>query len=353
MPGQVVQWQSTTTKLTLEAHGGMKGGTATFTFTNKEKLIGPDIPTSITVPAGHCKTYEFTYRGNLPSGSEEDITVHGEFHENNPEEGSQPLTSDDELTSVKVEIVRKHAAPAEVCSRRHVFGIQEGADCNHYPSSVSLSLSFNSSDAVVDVDNEYFYCPWSGGDYELEISALEVEYVTPIRVVEPSVVCRSVEWDHVLGTVGCSGQIRMNLFLYVEPSAVSFDGIFMEEIPDTSICPHDGYFNDTDVNKTGAMSHSESARAGVWIQVHGDEWAADRAERSTTYPQPWIEGWKEWQIPVGWGDLNHTLKGRIQPNPTTQLFTIAPDGTATIRKYNHTIERRIDNSVYLDGVYQQ
>ena len=95
MPGQVVQWQSTTTKLTLEAHGGMKGGTATFTFTNKEKLIGPDIPTSITVPAGHCKTYEFTYRGNLPSGSEEDITVHGEFHENNPEEGSQPLTSDD------------------------------------------------------------------------------------------------------------------------------------------------------------------------------------------------------------------------------------------------------------------
>ena len=81
MPGQVVQWQSTTTKLTLEAHGGMKGGTATFTFTNKEKLIGPDIPTSITVPAGHCKTYEFTYRGNLPSGSEEDITVHGEFHE--------------------------------------------------------------------------------------------------------------------------------------------------------------------------------------------------------------------------------------------------------------------------------
>ena len=67
----------------------LKGGYTRFSDAKRDaqsgkvirKLIGPDIPTSITVPAGHCKTYEFTYRGNLPSGSEEDITVHGEFHE--------------------------------------------------------------------------------------------------------------------------------------------------------------------------------------------------------------------------------------------------------------------------------
>ncbi len=257
------------------------------------------------------------------------------------------------MTSVKVEIVRMDEAPAETCSHRHVFGVQEGANVNHYPASIGLGINFNSNDAVIGVDNELFYCPWTGGAYELAISAGSVEFVSSIRVVEPSVVCRSAEWDHVRGTIGNSGQVRMNLFLYVEPSYVSFDGIFMEEIPDDTICPHDGYFNDPDVNRTGAMSHSESAHAGVWIQVHQDEWAADRVERNTPYPKPWTSGWKEWQIPVGWGDVLHTLKGRIHPNPTTQRFTIAPNGTATIRKYNHEIERRINNEVYLDGVFQE
>ena len=74
-PGNVEPWRSTTTKLHLEVHGGMKGGTAEFTFTNQEKLLGPDIPESINVPAGHCKKYEFTYRGQLPSGSTNDIVV--------------------------------------------------------------------------------------------------------------------------------------------------------------------------------------------------------------------------------------------------------------------------------------
>lgn len=118
------------------------------------------------------------------------------------------------------------------------------------------------------------------------------------------------------------------------------------------ICPHDGYFNDSDPDKTGVLSHSESAGAGKWIQVHGDEWAADGVGRKTTYPQPWLSGWKEWQIPIGWGDISHTLKGRITPNPTSQRFTIENNGTSTIRKYNHIIERRINNEVYLDGSLQ-
>ena len=352
-PGEVVERMSTRTVLHLVAHGGMKGGTATFSFENRDKLVGFDIPTSLDVPAGHCMSYRFAYRGRLPSGSENDIKVHGEFQENNADEDCESLTSDAELTSVKVELVRKKEAPEEICVNRHIFGVQEGADVYRYPSSVKLSISFNSDDAVIGIDNEWFYCPWTGGSYSLSISTGNVEFITRILVVEPKVVCRSAEWDRVRGTVGCSGQVRMNLFLYVEPLYVSFDGVFMEEVPDTTICPHDGYFNDSDTSKTGAMSHSESARAGEWIQVHQDEWAADRVERLQPYPQPWTSGWKEWQIPVGWGDVFHNLKGQIHPNPTTQRFTIAPDGTATIRKYNHEIERRTNNDVYLDGVLQQ
>lgn len=330
----------------------MKGGTATFTFTNKEKLIGPDIPTSISVPAGHCKTYEFTYRGNLPSGSEEDITVHGGFQENNPEEGSQPLTTDAKLTSVKVELTCKEQAPQNNSTHRHIFGVREGADSHHYPADADVTLTFNSDDATVGVDGDWFYCPWTGGGYELTYCYKGVVFKSLITVLEPQVVCRDCEWDRVWGTVGCAGQVRMNLYLYVEPSTVSFNGIFMEEIPVTTICPHGGYFDDPDVNKTGAMSHSEDALAGVWTQVHGDEWTADRVERHTAYPQPWVYGWKEWSVPVGWGDLSHTIKGQINPDPTTQRFEIEANGTSRIFKYNHVIERRINNDVYLDGVLQ-
>lgn len=81
-------------------------------------------------------------------------------------------------------------------------------------------------------------------------------------------------------------------------------------------------------------------------------WMADRACRETPYPQPWSAGTKEWRIPVGWGDYNGNIKGRITPNPTTQLFTIDSSGTATIRKYNHEIRRAINNDVWLDDVLQ-
>lgn len=112
-PGNVVPWQSTTTKLHLEVHGGMKGGTAEFTFTNQEKLLGPDIPESINVPAGHCKKYEFTYRGQLPSGSTNDIVVTGTFTENDPEGegGAATYTDEDSTTSVKVELTPEDLPP--------------------------------------------------------------------------------------------------------------------------------------------------------------------------------------------------------------------------------------------------
>ena len=144
----------------------------------------------------------------------------------------------------------------------------------------------------------------------------------------------------------------MNLSLYVEPSTVSFSGLYLVEIPDDTIGPHTGYFDHSDVARRGELSHNENAGAGEWSQVHGDEWTMDRAGRSTPYPEPWSAGRKEWRIPVGWGDYQKQLKGRIQPQPTTQVFTIQEDGTATVSKYGHVIERHTNNDVYLDGVLQ-
>ena len=146
----------------------------------------------------------------------------------------------------------------------------------------------------------------------------------------------------------------MRLALYIEPTYVSFKDLNMEEIPDDDICPRSGYFSTGDIDKTGELSHTRAAGAGQWGAVRSDtSWMADRAGRRTPYPQPWAEGFKEWRIPVGWGDYNCNLKGRILPNPTTQLFTIDSSGTATIRKYNHEIRRSIDNRIWLDNVLQE
>jgi hypothetical protein len=142
----------------------------------------------------------------------------------------------------------------------------------------------------------------------------------------------------------------MLLWLYIEPSKVSFDGIFMLEIPCDIEGPHSGYFNNGNLDKVGFLSHSVSAGAGKWIQVHGDEWAVDYAGRRTAYPKPWEEGCKEWDIPIGWGDVLGNIKGQIYPVPTKQRFTIATDGSATVEKYGNIIERQINNNVYLNGV---
>jgi hypothetical protein len=76
----------------------------------------------------------------------------------------------------------------------------------------------------------------------------------------------------------------------------------------------------------------------------------DRVGRVTSYPQPWSAGWKEWRIPVAWGDYLRNIKGMIIPNPTTEKFTIDAEGTATVRKYNHEIKRTIDNRIWIDNV---
>ena len=187
---------------------------------------------------------------------------------------------------------------------------------------------------------------------DIIMSTQDAMYRTAIQVVEPRIVCREAIWNGVLGTVGCAGQLQMNLFLYVMPTNVSFDGIFLVEIPVDEPCRRDGYFRGTDTNKVGALSHNVDAGAGRWLQVHGSEWTMDAVGRRTAYPPPWSDGWKEWDIPVGWGDALHVLKGRFVPDPTSQLFTLDAEGTASIIKYGHVIERRTNNVVYVDGVLQ-
>ena len=351
-PTESVPRRSTSTILTCTAHGGPNGGRATFTLANAEKLgriAGVDLPIQIDVAAGHKVSFNIVYEGVEASGAENDIVAAAQFVDN--EEGDLGGV-EDALTVVEVELRAVEDAPDNPCQNRHVFGVSEAVDYKLYPVSVSSDMQMDIVDAVFWVESKRFYCPWIGGRYDIVYNYKGSRFESTMTVYNPVVVCREVQWDGITGTIGSAGQIGMKLWLGVGPSTVSFDGIFMVEIPDDIVRAHHGYFNSTDFNRTGYLSHTVGAGAGKWLQVHGDEWCVDEAKRQTVYPEPWSNGWKEWNIPVGWGDGLKNLKGEISPMPTKQRFTISEDGSSSVEKYGNKIERRIDNRVYLNGVLQ-
>ena len=163
----------------------------------------------------------------------------------------------------------------------------------------------------------------------------------------------SAVWNCVSGTVGTAGNVTMLIEMEVEPKTVSFLGVFMVEIPDESNnCGRHGYF--ADPTNGPPWSHSELAGAGDWIQVKSQgRWCADRVGMSRTLPAPWSNGWKEWNIPTGWGDALYQLRGQVNPMPTKQRFDIDAAGTLSIRKYGHEIIRAVDNRVWVDGKLQE
>lgn len=355
MPDQLVERQSTTVTLNCVVHGGMKGGTATFTFTGRDKLEGPDIPESIIVPAGHCKTYEFTYRGKLPSGSEEDITIHGEFVENNPETGSSSLVSDDEMTSIKVELMSVDTAVANPDRRRHVYGIAEEVQYRTFPTEATVSWSFPAG--LLYWNSTSFCCPWSSADMsssgsQIRVAAYGVSYDIGIMVLDPIIQAQNprvnVDATDVSPVLGEAGHLLLYLDLYATPYYVSFRGIQIREVADESQgSPHTGYYDDR--AKGGNWSHTSSDGAGVWHTVgQSGFFASDKAGRRTAYQEPWIYGWKEWAIPMEWGAENNTSVS-FNPNPTTQRFTLEANGNFKIRKFNHEAERNILGLKWLDG----
>ena len=162
-----------------------------------------------------------------------------------------------------------------------------------------------------------FWCPWNAGIFHPTASVMGTLYQTRIEIVEPVVVCRDAAWNGVVGTNGIAGNVCMNLSLYVEPEYVSFEGLSLEEIPVEGEGAHFGYFDDQ--VKGGSWTHTTQAGAGRWWTVDQTGfWANDEA-KVIEYIAPWCDGWKQWQIPIGWGNVG-ILKGRINPNPTTQDF---------------------------------
>jgi hypothetical protein len=315
------------------------------------RISGPDLPlASVAVPAETQVSYAIVYEGDEASAITNDIYVTTLFSEN---EGGTNLLDSTTLTCVRVALDVDKIAPDNYCTNRHVYGVCELVHLRHCPES--LEVEWTTMDASLIIDNDTtLRCHYLPGNSllraEFGAASLDIDF----EIVAPKrIVCRGARWDGVVGQAGVAGDVTMELPLYVEPTNVSFEGLPIQEIIDDSQSGyHDGYFDDR--TKGGSWSHDYASGAGDWHVVSTNGyWFTDRAgvRGNPSYVQPWINGRKEWAIPVGWSTpLGMEAVGSISPNPTTQTFIIDTNGTVRVLKYGHEIKRSTDGKVWLDGL---
>ena len=348
-PGSVVYGRSTEAVLSCTVHGGFRGGTATFSFAGETNLVwirGAAVPqSSVTIPPGEKLEFAAVYEGLRPSEEAEDITYTVTFTENDATNAPSTVTA--KLTSVKVELETVYQAPENRDRHRHWFGVGEDVRYKSFPVGALVNWSFPS--LLISREGEMFMCPWvaSNGDDEsfyLDASIggvlfrMDCRFFNPkIKATNPRVNMRVTD---VMPVQGEAGHLLLYLDMFVEPLYVSFQGVDIREIIDDSHnCPHAGYYCDT--SKGGALSHDERSGAGVWNTVTATGYyGTDRAGVHARYEEPWLDGYKEWPIPMDWG-MNNVSVGRFNPNPTTQRFELRSSGRFTIKKFHYNATREV------------
>lgn len=186
----------------------------------------------------------------------------------------------------------------------------------------------------------------------ISVTAYRTSYTFVSSVLEPVIEVRdprvNAESSEVNPVIGESGHLLLYLDLYVVPAYVSFQGVQIREIPDESqSCPHQGYYDDR--SKGGNWSHTANDGAGGWHTVLSSGYVmTDKAGRRTSYDTPWSAGWKEWAVPMEWGE-GGAISVLFSPNPTTQRFELQSDGHFTVRKHGHYAERNVLGLKWCDG----
>ena len=348
-PGELAPRRSTATTLTIHANGGPDGGLLTVFGANLGKLqknAGPALPAqSVEVPANQSLTYEMNYVGFAASAVTNDVVVTATVCDNATGENA---TSAATATVVRVELEACKAISVNPDRHRHIFGVLEDFHYRQYPANAVASWRFlEGEEERFPFSSGYVILPpttnqTSEGLCEFHVTCGAASYTNSFLMVLPQIEARNPRYNENLRTVfGEAGWLLLHLDLYVGPSYVSFYGLDFQEIPDESgNCPHDGYYND--VAKGGWLSHCAAAGAGTWHRIFSNDGylCSDKAGRGGRYEKPWIDGWKEWPIPIGWG-INEMLWAQFDEPPTTQKFTLTPNGTFTIRKFGFEATRNV------------
>ena len=358
-PGSWVGRHSTTSVLHCVAHGGPNGGHVRFEIVGGDKLervSGHVLPVEQDVSPGKKLDFAIPYTGTSASSNSNDIVATSTFTENIA--GATPESATNMLTIVRVELASVASAPHNSDNHRHTYGIAEEIQYNSQPASFGVTWTFPSD--FISRGNGMVMCPWSlqngsNASYTLTVNAAGETYETLLSVVTPIIAVTNVRVNvystDVSPVFGESGHLLLYQDLYATPLYVSFKDVQFREVPDESQSGyHNGYYDDR--TKGGNWSHTESDGAGTWHTTLGSGYVmSDMAGRRTSYSTPWIEGIKEWTIPMAWG-AGGVVEVPFVPNPTTQEFRLQSNGTFRIRKFGHEAERSVYGLIWIDGELQ-
>lgn len=184
-------------------------------------------------------------------------------------------------------------------------------------------------------------CPIRAGGNGIVMNIAGEPYTPNLTVVEPAGIVCSKGWDKC-----ASGYVAMELEPLVTPLDVSFQEIAMMEVPTTAVGPS-GYF--TNEIFSSAWYHTSFRGAGVWHNIQGENYFfADEPAFAEICPQPFFDGTIDWEIVLGWGELNSPTNVppiEIIATHYHQIFTIDEQGSIRIDKFGQWIKQSANGSV--------
>ena len=367
-PNDIVAKQSTVTRLTISASGGVNGGSFTLqtqnlSYLTPENGTGPlAITSGMTLQPGQTYYVSFVCSAARKSESENDIRIDGEFIDAETGVADNPSAT---TTAVRIEL--EPIIDLEY-KNRHAIGVREECIFKWMPAVSGMRISSTGEGATAIHSGFARY----EAPLEAESPVISAEYNNsrlgiPLSVLEPRsiyVVGTPTLNDFGLGH-NCAGGVGMQLELHVAPTNVSFSGIAIQEVPSNYKDPQ-GYFANSYFSNV--WSHTRERHAGEWHNIaSGNFFMLDNADMGDLLPRMtpdgsianntsfgWILGTMNWKIPVGWNERNASLDDMVVKSFQTywQQFAINSQGTLRINKLGQWVQRGTNNVVQINGVAQ-
>jgi len=363
-PGVTVARRSSPVSLTVEAAGGLYGGTLSFSPQNFDLLTraaGDALPTSpVLLTSGTNISSSATYEALAPSDAADDISLTVRLEEG----GNPPLVIDCtiRLTAVELSLTADKFAPENKCPHRHGYGVRERVKAEQRPSYPRVE--WRAPDWIVTNGSPAsLVCPLVATNRGGVVQACleDAEYLFDVSVYNPTGVFSRVgeaQWFYRPRfpgqqiPLGCPGT-GMRVPVYVGPMEVSFEGIAIAEL----VCntgTHSGYFDNPLLS--ASWSHSFGNGAGWYYPVKsGNLWFTDEPQMGLgTNNPPITAGTLCWDIPIGWNEIG-TKRGwpcacEIPSDEVEQVFVLESNGTLTLSKFGQWTSRTTNDCRVVNGV---
>jgi hypothetical protein len=365
-PGVSAPKRSTRVRISVDACGGPNGGILSLSSCNLGKLApvggGVTLPTNLMLASGKTFHTSGVFEGMEASGQEEDVSVGGTLSEFFT---SQQHSAANALTAVRVELVPWVTAAENPCLNRHVLGIGENVNCMQYPSIPQVVWHSVSNGVVSSIMGQtVFTAPLIAETNGVRAECRGLIYTPRLTIIEPQRIAavNATATRHGVPK-GEAGGIGMELDLYVLPRTVSFGNIAMQEVP-CLIGTHTGYFDNQEF--ANVWSHSRDCGAGVWYDVHNDNYFfKDNPRIGHALPRMtddgvitddktcgWQYGTVDWHVPLGWGARGtRDDSGQVGVlEGYEQSFVIYENGLSGVRKFFNQVTRQTNGVVCLNGV---